>query len=316
MKFDILTLFPEMVSGVLGESIIGRAQKAGILSVACHQIRDYTTDRHRNVDDTPAGGGMGMVMMAQPIYDCFRHVTETAPRDERRRVIYLSPRGRLLTHDVVRELAGYDRLILLCGHYEGVDQRVLDAIVDEEISIGDYVLTGGELPACILVDAVSRLLPGVLADPLCYEGESIASGLLEYPQYTKPAVWEEREIPAVLLSGDHKKVDEWRLAASLRLTEERRPDLFAAYQAAHPPKPEKKRKKRAAPPPEITPVASPALSVALSEDIPGAGTSVAPLTPAGSLSEDASAAPPTAPAPDTPAPASLAPPVTDIPTEP
>ena len=187
---------------------------------------------------------MGMILAAQPIYDCYLHAISDAPENERRRVVYLSPKGRLFSHAVATELATYDRLVLLCGHYEGVDQRVLDEIVDEEISVGDYVLTGGELPACIVVDAVSRLLPGVLADPACYEGESVASGLLEYPQYTKPAVWRDRAIPEVLLSGDHGKVDAWRLEQSLALTAERRPDLLAAYLAAHPPKPPKQPKKK------------------------------------------------------------------------
>jgi tRNA (guanine37-N1)-methyltransferase len=243
MTFDILTLFPDMVRTVLDESIIGRAQKAGLLHVNCHQIRDYTVDRHRNVDDTPAGGGVGMVMAAQPIYDCYRAVVDAKPSDERRRVIYLSPKGRLFTQTVAQELTCYDNLILLCGHYEGVDQRVLDEIVDEELSIGDYVLTGGELPACIVVDAVARLIPGVLAEPACYEGESIASGLLEYPQYTKPAVWRDQPIPPVLLSGDHAKVDAWRLEQSLSITQARRPELYEAWLAAHPPKPPRKRKK-------------------------------------------------------------------------
>ncbi len=244
MKFDIMTLFPDLVSTVLGESIIGRAQKAGVISVACHQIRDYTENKHRNVDDTPAGGGVGMVMAAQPIHSCYRAVVADAPAEERRRVIYLSPKGRTFTQDIARELTAYDRLVFLCGHYEGVDQRVLDEIIDEEISIGDYVLTGGEIPACIVIDAVSRLLPGVLADPACYEGESIASGLLEYPQYTKPAEWQGRRIPDVLLSGDHKKVDAWRLEQSLALTQERRPDLYDAYMAAHPPVIKKPRRKK------------------------------------------------------------------------
>ncbi len=244
MKFDIMTLFPDLVSTVLGESIIGRAQKAGILEVACHQIRDYTENKHRNVDDTPAGGGVGMVMAAQPIHACYEAVIKEAPQNERRRVIYMSPKGRTFTQAVAEELTEYDRLIFLCGHYEGVDQRVLDEIIDEEISIGDYVLTGGEIPACIVVDAVSRLLPGVLADPACYEGESIASGLLEYPQYTKPAEWRGRRIPDVLLSGDHKKVDAWRLEQSLALTKERRPDLYDAYIAAHPPVVKKPRRKK------------------------------------------------------------------------
>lgn len=250
MKFDILTLFPDMVEAVLGESIIGRARRAGAVEVACHQIRDYTKNKHRNVDDTPAGGGMGMVMSAQPIYDCYQAVLSNRPEGENRHVIYLSPRGRMFTQTVAKELSLYDHVVLLCGHYEGVDQRVLDAIVDEELSVGDYVLTGGELPACIVVDAVSRLLDGVLSDPACYEGESIASGLLEYPQYTKPAVWEGREIPPILLSGDHGKIDAWRLEASLALTKERRPDLYETYMAAHPPKPPKNKRKKAPKTPE------------------------------------------------------------------
>jgi tRNA (guanine37-N1)-methyltransferase len=249
MKFDIMTLFPAMVEAVLGESIIGRARKADAVAVECHQIRDYTKNKHRNVDDTPAGGGMGMVMSAQPIYDCYQAILASRPEGEKRHTIYLSPRGRHFTQEVAKELSQYDHIVLLCGHYEGVDQRVIDAIADEELSIGDYVLTGGEIPACIVVDATARLLPGVLADPACYEGESIASGLLEYPQYTKPAVWEGRAIPEVLLSGDHKRVDEWRLAESLALTKERRPDLYEAYMAAHPPKPPKQKRRRKSAPP-------------------------------------------------------------------
>ena len=245
MQFDILTLFPEMVSGVLSESILGRAQKAGHITVRCHQIRDYSENKHRNVDDTPYGGGVGMVMAAPPIYACFRAATADIPEKNRRRVIYLSPRGRVLTQDIARELCAYDNLILLCGHYEGVDERILEEIVDEELSIGDYVLTGGELPACVLVDAVSRMLDGVLSSPACYEGESIAGGLLEYPQYTRPPVFMGREVPPVLLSGHHGHIEAWRTEASLRLTEERRPDLFAAYCAAHPAPPPKKKRRSA-----------------------------------------------------------------------
>ncbi len=229
MRFDILTLFPDMVNTVLSESIIGRAQKAELLSVRCHQIRDFANNKHNNVDDTPYGGGVGMVMAAPPIYACYQAATADLPREARRRTIYLSPRGRLFTQDVARELADYDQLTLICGHYEGVDERVLEEIVDEEISIGDYVLTGGEIPACILVDAVSRLLDGVLASPECYEGESIASGLLEYPQYTRPPVFMGREVPPVLLSGHHAKIEAWRTEQSLALTRERRPDLYEAY---------------------------------------------------------------------------------------
>lgn len=231
MRFDIMTLFPDLVNTVLSESIIGRAQKAGHIEVHCHQIRDFSENKHRNVDDTPYGGGVGMVMAAPPIYGCYNAVIAESDPAARRRVIYLSPRGRLFTQDVARELGTYDQLILLCGHYEGVDERIIEEIVDEEISIGDYVLTGGEIPACILVDAVSRLQDGVLASPACYEGESIASGLLEYPQYTRPPVFCGREVPPVLLSGHHENIDKWRTEQSLALTRERRPDLFAAYEA-------------------------------------------------------------------------------------
>ena len=178
MRFDVMTLFPRMVRDVLSESIIGRAQEAGLIEVACHNIRDYTLDKHRKTDDTPYGGGVGMVMTCQPIYDCYCHILESVPEGARKRVIYMSPKGRLLDHTAVKELAEYDNVVILCGHYEGVDQRVLDEIVDEEISIGDYVLTGGELPACVLIDSVSRLKDGVLASAECYEGESIASGIL------------------------------------------------------------------------------------------------------------------------------------------
>ncbi len=226
MRFASITLFPDMVMTVLGESIIGRAVKAGYIDIRAHHIRPYSTDKHHNVDDTPYGGGKGMLLTCQPIYDCYRAVRADIPSDHRVRVIYMSPKGRLLTHDVAKELSAYDNLIFVCGHYEGVDQRVLDEIVDEEITIGDYVLTGGEIPACIVVDAVARLKDGVLAAPECYEGESVASGLLEYPQYTHPRVWNGREVPEVLLSGDHGKVDRWRLEQAVAVTKERRPDLL------------------------------------------------------------------------------------------
>lgn len=226
MRFDIMTLFPDLVSGVLSESIIGRAQKAGLLSVHAHNIRDWSEDKNRRVDDTPYGGGMGMLMAAPPVYNCYSAVREMAP-DMKTRVIYMSPKGRVLTQDHARELKeNYERLVILCGHYEGIDQRVLDEIVDEEISIGDYVLTGGELPACILVDCVSRLIDGVLAAPDCYENESIASGLLEYPQYTRPYEWHGVKVPDVLISGHHANIDKWRHEQSLKLTAEKRPDLL------------------------------------------------------------------------------------------
>ena len=239
MRFDVMTLFPEMVERTLGESIIGRAQSAGIIEVRCHNIRDFSTDKHRKTDDTPYGGGMGMVMTCQPIYDCYSHVKSNIPEGNKTRVIYMSPKGRIFNHSVAKELAEYDNLIFLCGHYEGVDQRVLDEIVDEDISIGDYVLTGGELPACIIIDAVSRLKDGVLADSECYENESHASGVLEYPQYTKPREFLGREVPEILLSGDHKRIDRWRLEKAVEITKERRPDLLAQY-----PMPEIKQNKK------------------------------------------------------------------------
>lgn len=224
-----MTLFPDMVEGVLSESIIGRAREAEIIELYCHNIRDFSTDKHRKTDDTPYGGGFGMVMTCQPIYDCYKSIREKIPEGNRTRVIYMSPKGRLFSHEVARELSGYDNLVFLCGHYEGVDQRVLDEIVDEEISIGDYVLTGGEIPACIVVDAVSRLLPGVLADDECFEDESVASGILEYPHYTKPREFMGREVPEILLSGDHAKIKRYRTEEAVRITRERRPDLLEKH---------------------------------------------------------------------------------------
>ena len=244
MRFDIMTLFPEMIDGILGESIIGRAQKAGIIEVHSHNIRDFSTDKHRKVDDTPYGGGMGMVMSCQPIYDCFTHIVENSPEPSSRRVIYMSPKGRVLNHSIAMELSSYEHIVILCGHYEGVDQRVLDEIVDEDISIGDYVLTGGELPACVLIDSISRLLEGTLASKECYEGESIASGILEYPQYTKPREWRGRAVPDVLLDGDHAKIDRYRLQCAVELTRQRRPELLMEHpEIEESLLPKKKRKK-------------------------------------------------------------------------
>ena len=240
MRFDIMTLFPALVDGVLSESIIGRARQAGLIEVEAHNIRDYTKDKHRRVDDTPYGGGMGMLMAAPPVYDCY----EAIEKKGKTRTIYMSPKGKVFTQKKARELSEYDQLIILCGHYEGVDQRVLDRIVDEEISVGDYVLTGGEIPACIVIDCVSRLKEGVLAAEECYENESIASGLLEYPQYTRPPVFMGLAVPEVLLSGDHGKVDAWRLAEAKELTRQRRPDLYEAYMEAHPEPPPKKKRGR------------------------------------------------------------------------
>ena len=243
MKFYVMTLFPEMVERTLGESIIGRAQDKGIIDVECRNIRDYSVDKHRKTDDTPYGGGMGMVMTCQPIYDCYRAIKEEIPEENRTRVVYMSPKGRVFNQKIARELSEYDDLIFLCGHYEGVDQRVLDEIIDEDISIGDYVLTGGELPACIVIDAVSRLKDGVLSDPECYLDESHESGILEYPQYTKPRVFMDKEVPSVLLSGDHKKIERWRLEEAVNLTRERRPELLLAHpEYIEALKPKKKKK--------------------------------------------------------------------------
>ena len=249
MRFDVMTLFPDMVRGVLDESIIGRAQTAGIIEVECHNIRDYSTDKHRKTDDTPFGGGVGMVMTCQPIFDCYDAVKAKISDEANTRVIYMSPKGAIFNHDTAKRLAEYDNLIFLCGHYEGVDQRVIDAIIDEEISIGDYVVTGGEIPACIVIDAVARLKEGVLAAKECYEGESVASGILEYPQYTKPRVYNGMEVPKVLLSGDHKKIDRWRLEQAVEITRERRPDMLEKhpeYEDALKPKEKKRRKKQTA----------------------------------------------------------------------
>ena len=224
MRIDLLTLFPDSCNAVLGESIIGRARQRGILDIRCHQIRDYTENRQKQVDDYPYGGGMGMVMFAQPIADCFRAVCEDI--GHRPHLIYLSPQGKTLTQQRAKELAQLPELCLLCGHYEGVDERVIEALVDEQISIGDYVLTGGELPALVLTDCVARLIPGVLSDETCFTEESHFSSLLEYPQYTRPAVWEGREVPEVLLSGHHEKIAAWRREQSLKRTLEHRPDML------------------------------------------------------------------------------------------
>ena len=230
MRFDIMTLFPELVSSVLGESIIGRAQKAGFVSVHAHNIRDFANNKHNKVDDTPYGGGFGMLMMAPPVYDCYEfvkgRVAAELGENAKSKVIYMSPQGKVLTQSKAQELAEYDNLIILCGHYEGIDARVLEEIVDEEISIGDYVLTGGELPACVLVDCISRLKEGVLADKKCYEDESISSGLLEYPQYTRPYEFHGKKVPDVLISGNHAEIDKWRSQKSLEITKQKRPDLL------------------------------------------------------------------------------------------
>ncbi|MBR4021162.1 MAG: tRNA (guanosine(37)-N1)-methyltransferase TrmD [Ruminococcus sp.] len=227
MRIDIATLFPEMCEAVLGESIIGRARKSGAISVACHQIRDYTLDKHRRVDDIPYGGGMGMVMQCDPIYNCYKAICEQI--GSKPHTIYMSPKGTVLTQKKTIELSKKENILIICGHYEGVDQRIIDKIVDEEISIGDYVLTGGELPAMVLTDAVARMCGGVLSNEECFTEESIYSGLLEYPHYTRPETWEGNSVPPVLLSGHHKNINTWRHEKSLEITKERRPDLYNEY---------------------------------------------------------------------------------------
>lgn len=224
MKFTIMTLFPEMVDHVLNESIIGRARKNEIISVDCVNIRNYSKDKHRRVDDYPCGGGGGMVMQCQPIYDCWQDVVKK--NGEKPYTIYVSPRGTVLNQKKAQELSALPHLAVLCGHYEGIDQRVLDEIVDEEISIGDYVLTGGELPACVLIDCVSRMLPGVLAEESSYENESHYSGLLEHPQYSLPRTWMEKEVPAVLMEGNHRLIEKWKQEESIKMTKKMRPDLI------------------------------------------------------------------------------------------
>lgn len=225
MRIDIMTLFPDTVGDMLSESILGRAQERGYITIRTHQIRDFTTNRQNQVDDYPYGGGRGAVMQADPLYRCWEHICRQVGGEPH--TIYLSPCGTVFTQQKAKQLqADYDHLILVCGHYEGVDQRFIDECVDEEISIGDFVLTGGELPAMVVADCICRMVPGVLPDPECFEEESHWDGLLEYPQYSRPAVWHGREVPAVLLSGDHEKVARWRRQQAILRTFHRRKDMF------------------------------------------------------------------------------------------
>lgn len=219
MKFDVLTLFPEMFEP-LNSSIIGRAKEKNLIEINLINIRDFSKDKHKKVDDTPYGGGAGMVMMPDVVYDAYKSV-----EDINAKVIYMSPQGKKLTQKKVEELAKQEHLIILCGHYEGIDQRVIDKIVDEEISIGDYVLTGGEIPAMVLIDSVSRYNSGVIAEE-SREEESFANGLLEYPQYTRPEVFEGVKVPEVLLSGHHANIEKWRKEKTLEITAKKRPDLL------------------------------------------------------------------------------------------
>lgn len=226
MNIDIATLFPEMLENYLSQSVVGRARDKGVFTVRCHNIRDYTLDKHRRVDDTPYSERQGMLMQCEPVYNCFKAVTE----GRKPHVIYMSPQGKTLTQQRAKELAELEDIFILCGHYEGVDERVIEEIVDEEISIGDYVLTGGELPALVLVDSVVRMLEGTLSKADCYEDESHYSGLLEYPQYTRPEVWHEKRVPEVLLSGHHANILKWRHEQALLTTLKKRPELLEKAQ--------------------------------------------------------------------------------------
>lgn len=219
-----MTLFPEMCETVLSESIIGRSRNAGLVEINCVNIRDYSTDKHRRVDDTTYGGGTGMIMQVQPIYDCYTDLCEKI--GGKPHLIYMSPQGKNLSQQRVKELAQMNNIVLLCGHYEGIDERVINEIVDEEISIGDYVLTGGELPALVLADSITRMLPGVLASDEAFEEESHYNNLLEYPQFTRPYEWHSQTVPDVLLSGHHANIMKWRREQSLERTFNRRPDLL------------------------------------------------------------------------------------------
>ena len=229
MRFHILTLFPEMVMQGLMTSITGRAVKQNKIAIEATNIRDYTLDKHAKVDDYPYGGGAGMLMQAQPVYDAYRSVADRLPDGAKKRVIYVTPQGTPFTQQMAQDFAGSDDLILLCGHYEGIDERVLEEIVTDYVSIGDYVLTGGELASMVIVDAVARLVPEVLNNDQSAETESFHGNLLEYPQYSRPEVWHDKKVPDVLLSGNQKKIGEWRLEQSVQRTKERRPDLYARY---------------------------------------------------------------------------------------
>ena len=247
MRVDIVTLFPEMCERVLQESIIGRAEKRGYIETHCHQIRDYTLNKQKQTDDYPYGGGCGMVMYAQPIADCIRAIQKQVEEQGREKphIVFMTAAGKTYNEEHAKRLAQYDSLLLVCGHYEGIDERVIEAFADEEIAIGDYVLTGGELASLVVADSVLRLQPGVLAEEKGYQEESYWDGLIEYPQYTRPEEWEGRTVPAILRSGDHAKIAAWRHEQSLARTAARRPDLYEIYMAAHPaPEPKKKRPRR------------------------------------------------------------------------
>ncbi len=243
MHFHVLTLFPEMITNGMSESIIGRACQKDLIHVDAVNIRDYTLDKHKKVDDYTYGGGAGMLMQAQPVYDAYEAVCKKTSSGKPR-VIYTTPQGEVFTQKKAAELAQEEDLVFLCGHYEGIDERVLEEIVTDYLSIGDYVLTGGELPAMVMIDAISRLVPGVLNNDDSAQTESHSNGLLEYPQYSRPEVWHEKRVPEVLMSGHHANIEKWRLEQSLLRTKERRPDMYEAYLREHPPVEKKKNKRR------------------------------------------------------------------------
>ncbi|MCM8780507.1 MAG: tRNA (guanosine(37)-N1)-methyltransferase TrmD [Candidatus Omnitrophica bacterium] len=228
MRIDIVTIFPKMFEPVLNESILKRAQNKGKVKIYIHNLRDYSEDKHKKVDDRPFGGGSGMVMRPEPIFKAVETIKSCLP-DAKTKVILLSPQGKILTQKLARRLTRYRNLILICGHYEGVDERVRQCLVDTEVSIGDYILTGGEVPAMVLIDCIVRLLPGVLGDKNSLHFESFEDNLLEYPQYTRPAFFRGLKVPAILLSGDHKRIEEWRRVQAIKITRRKRPDLLKKY---------------------------------------------------------------------------------------
>lgn len=228
MKINVMTLFPEIFNSYIGESMMKKAVENNILDVKVYNIRDFSENKHKKVDDYPFGGGAGMVMTPQPIFSTYKHIIEEN-NIENPRVIYLSPKGRTFDQNMAKSFSEEENIIFLCGHYEGIDQRIIDMIVTDEVSIGDYVLTGGELPALVMIDSISRLIPGVLNRVESFEDETFENNLLEYPQYTRPREFEGIEVPDIILSGNHGKIDQWRLEKSEELTEERRPDLWEKY---------------------------------------------------------------------------------------
>lgn len=243
MKINVMTLFPEIFNSYIGESMMKKAVDNNILAVNIYNIRDFSENKHKKVDDYPFGGGAGMVMTPQPILSTYKHIIEEN-KLEKPRVIYLSPKGKTFTQDMAKSLSKEDNLIFLCGHYEGIDQRVIDMIVTDELSIGDYVLTGGELPALVMIDSISRLIPGVLNKSESYEDETFEGDLLEYPQYTRPREYKGHKVPDVILSGNHQKIDQWRKEESEKLTKERRPDLWTSYIEKNPVKEVKKNRRK------------------------------------------------------------------------